>query len=185
MNFLYLKSLHIIFVVTWFAGLFYIVRLFVYHSEAAGKTEPERSILMNHFKKAEKPLWYGITWPSAIGTYIFGFWMTYVMYGWSIPSWLWLKIAFIFALTLYHLQCGIMFRRYQKGEIKYSGFKLRLWNEVATILLVSIVFIVVLKDLSNWIWGLVGLVIFSLLLLIAIKVYKKVRENATPTEKRN
>ena len=86
---------------------------------------------------------------------------------------------------LYHLQCGIMFRRYQKGEIKYSGFKLRLWNEVATILLVSIVFIVVLKDLSNWIWGLVGLVIFSLLLLIAIKVYKKVRENATPTEKRN
>lgn len=183
MNFLYLKSLHIIFVVTWFAGLFYIVRLFVYHSEASGKTEPERSILMNHFKKAEKPLWYGITWPSAIGTYVFGFWMTYIQYGWQIPSWLLLKLSFILALTLYHLQCGLMFRRFQKDVIRISGFKLRLWNEVATVLLVSIVFIVVLKDLSNWIWGLAGLVIFTVLLMIAIRVYKKVRENTASGNK--
>ena len=86
MNFLYLKALHIIFVVTWFAGLFYIVRIFVYHSEAAGKTEPERSILMNHFKKAARPLWYGITWPSAIGTYVFGTWMIVQVYPWPMPS---------------------------------------------------------------------------------------------------
>ena len=178
MNFLYLKALHIIFVVTWFAGLFYIVRIFVYHSEAAGKTEPERSILMNHFKKAARPLWYGITWPSAILTYIFGTWMIVQVYPWPMPSWLLLKLGFILALTLYHLQCGIMFRRFQKDEIRYSGFKLRLWNEVATIILVSVVFIVVLRDTTNWLYGLVGLLIFSGLLLVAINVYKKVREKS-------
>ena len=64
MNILYVKALHIIFVVTWFAGLFYIVRLFIYHTEANLKSEPERSILVRHFKVAEKRLWFGITFPS-------------------------------------------------------------------------------------------------------------------------
>ena len=89
---LYLLALHIIFVVTWFAGLFYIVRLFVYHSEAKEKPEPERSILISHFKGAEKRLWYGITWPSAIGTYIFGIWLLVDRYGANIPEWLFLKL---------------------------------------------------------------------------------------------
>ena len=180
MNILYLKALHIIFIVTWFAGLFYIVRLFVYHAEADKKPEPERSILMNHFKKAEKGLWYGITWPSMIATYIFGFWMAYAIYGFSFPGWLIMKIAFVFALTLYHLQCGIMFRHFQKEVIRYSSFRLRLWNEVATLLLVAIVFIVVFKGEGNWLWGLIGLIIFGLLMLAAIYVYKKSRNKNTP-----
>ncbi len=175
MNILYLKALHIIFVVTWFAGLFYIVRLFVYHSEADKKPEPERSILINHFMIAEKRLWYGITWPSMIATYIFGFWMAYEMYGFSFPGWLIMKLAFVFGLTLYHLQCGIMFSNYKQGIIKYSSFKLRLWNEVATLFLVAIIFIVVLKDQGNWLWGMAGLIIFAVLLMIAINVYRKVR----------
>lgn len=175
MNILYLKALHIIFIVTWFAGLFYIVRLFVYHAEADKKPEPERSILMNHFKKAEKPLWYGITWPSMIGTYVFGFWMAYEIYGFNYPGWLVMKLAFVFALTLYHLQCGIMFRHFQKDIIRHSSFRLRLWNEVTTLLLIAIVFIVVFKDQGNWLWGLIGLIIFGLLMLTAIYVYKKRR----------
>ena len=100
---LYLLALHIIFVVTWFAGLFYIVRLFVYHSEADLKPEPERSILFSHFKIAEKRLWYGITWPSAIGTYIFGIALIVNIYGTNIPDWLYLKLVFVFGLTVYHL----------------------------------------------------------------------------------
>ncbi len=175
MNILYLKALHIIFVVTWFAGLFYIVRLFVYHTEADKKSEPDRSILTSHFKIAEKRLWYGITWPSMIGTYVFGFWMSYELYGFSFPGWLIMKLAFVFGLTLYHLQCGLMFKRFQRDEIKYSSIKLRLWNEVATLFLVAIVFIVVLKDQGNWLWGIVGLVIFAVLLMIAINIYRKKR----------
>ena len=177
MNILYLKALHIIFVVTWFAGLFYIVRLFVYHSEADKKPEPERSILINHFKKAEKPLWYGITWPSMIGTYVFGFWLAYEKFGFSFPGWLLIKLAFVFGLTVYHLQCGVMFKKFQRDVIAYSSFKLRLWNEVATLFLVAIVFIVVIQDNGNWLWEIIGLIIFAILLLLAINVYRKKRKS--------
>src|SRR6185295_9818175 len=135
MNVLYLKALHIIFVVTWFAGLFYIVRLFIYHVEANQKPEPERSILINHFKGAQKRLWYGITWPSMILTYIFGFWMAYDLFGFSYPGWLLAKLAFVFALTLYHFECHIMFKNLQRDNVKHSSFKLRMWNEVTTLLL--------------------------------------------------
>jgi putative membrane protein len=172
---LYLMALHIIFVVTWFSGLFYIVRLFVYHSEANLKPEAERKILFEHFRIAERRLWYGITWPSAIGTYIFGISLLVNMYGTNIPSWLYLKLVFVLCLTIYHLICGRIFRRYQKDEIKYSDMKMRLWNEVATIFLVAIVFIVVMKDLTNWMRGFFGLLIFTGLLFIGIRVYKKVR----------
>ena len=176
MNVLYLKALHIIFVVTWFAGLFYIVRLFIYHAEANQKEEPEKSILIKHFKVAEKRLWYGITWPSMILTYIFGFWMAYEMYGLSFPGWLLLKLAFVLGLTLYHFECHRMFRNLQNDNVKYTSFRLRMWNEVTTLFLFAIVFIVVLKDSGNWLWGIVGLLIFALLLLIAINIYRKRRQ---------
>lgn len=178
MSYFALKSLHIIFVVTWFAGLFYIVRLFVYHSEAAKKPEPERSILFAHFKKAEKPLWYGITWPSAIGTYIFGLWLAYTMYGWNFPGWLIIKFIFVVFLTIYHYMCGVMYSRYQRDEIKYSGMYLRIWNEVATVILVAVVFLVVYKDQVSWVWGVVGLLIFSGLLMLGIQTYKRIREKS-------
>ena len=173
---LYLKALHIIFVVTWFAGLFYIVRLFVYHSEAAEKQEPERTILMNHFIIASRRLWYGITWPSAILTWLFGIWLMIEMFGSNIPDWLWIKLSFVVGLTIYHLLCGMLFKSYQKNIIRYSGIKMRLWNEIATLFLFSIVFIVVIKDTSLWIKGLFGLLLFSLLMFGAVKIYKNIRE---------
>ena len=176
MNVLYLKALHIIFIVTWFAGLFYIVRLFIYHVEANQKEEPEKSILIEHFKGAEKRLWYGITWPSMILTYIFGFWTGYEMFGFSFPGWILLKLVFVFGLTLYHFECHRMFSNLQKDNVKYSSFRLRMWNEVTTLFLFAIVFIVVLKDSGNWLWGIVGLLIFALLLLIAIYIYRKRRK---------
>lgn len=176
MDILYLKALHIIFVVTWFAGLFYIVRLFIYHSEAESKTEPERSILQQQYKIMERRLWYGITWPSMVLTYIFGFWLAYSMFGIKFPAWLLLKFSVVFGLTLYHLQCGAMHGKFQKGIVKYSSFKLRLWNEVATLFLIAIIFIVVLKGQGSWWWGVIGLVIFAALLMLAINVYKRRRE---------
>ncbi len=171
----YLKALHIIFVVTWFAGLFYLVRLFVYHSEANEKSEPERSILIKHFQLAEKRLWFGITIPSAYGTVIFGSWMLYDIFGSNIPSWMYLKLAFVAGLLIYHLLCGKILRQLKSGIVKYSSMQMRLWNEVATIFLISIVFIVVLQDTFSWIKGLVGLVLFSVILIFAIQFYKKLR----------
>ena len=173
---LYLKAIHIIFIVTWFSGLFYMVRLFVYHSEANEKPEPEKSILINHFLAAEKRLWYGITVPSAYGTIIFGLWLSYDMFGFHFPDWLLLKLGVVLGLLIYHLICGKIFKNFQKGQINYSSMQMRIWNEVSTIFLTSIVFIVVLKDMLNWLKGLAGIILFSILLMSAIKTYKTIRE---------
>src|ERR1700733_1607552 len=105
----YILPLHIIFVVTWFAGLFYIVRLFIYHTEAEKKAEPEKSILQNQYKIMERRLWYGITWPSMILTYVFGCLSLYNLYGWNVPPWLLVKLTFVFGLTLYHIQNHIIY----------------------------------------------------------------------------
>jgi putative membrane protein len=172
---LYLKALHIIFVVTWFAGLFYLVRLFVYHAEANEKSEPERSILIKHFSLAEKRLWNGITVPSAYGTVIFGGWFLGELYGMHWPSWMVLKLCFVAGLLVYHLLCGRMYNMFKNGNICYTSMQLRIWNEVATIFLVSIIFIVILKDTLSWIKGLAGLIGFAVVLMMAIKTYKKVR----------
>jgi len=176
LNYLYLLALHIIFVVTWFAGLFYIVRLFIYHTEAETKPETEKNILQTQFKIMEKRLWYGITVPSMILTFVFGGWMVYEKYGLYIPSWLLLKLAFVFGLTLYHLKCGQIYNQLQKNIFNYSAFKLRLWNEVATLFLVIIIFIVVLKNTMDWIYGAIGLAMFAALLAFAVMMYKKSRK---------
>jgi putative membrane protein len=173
---LYLKALHIIFVVTWFAGLFYIVRLFVYHTEAELKSEPEKRILQNQYKIMEKRLWYGITWPSMIITLILGGWMLWENSSFLLQAYFILKLCFVGALILYHIQCHVMFKRLQNNIIKQSSTKLRLWNEVPTVLLVAIVFLIVLKSNTGFIWGMLGLVIFSVTLMLAVKIYKRGRE---------
>jgi putative membrane protein len=171
---LYIKALHIIFVVTWFAGLFYIVRLFIYHTEAQQSGEPERSILQKQFKLMEKRLWYGIAWPSAILTFIFGFWLLYNYNWWEMPF-MHLKLGFVAFLYVYHFLCHFLFMQLQNNILKYSSTQLRVWNEVATLFLVSIVFIIVLKNSTSWIKGLVGLLIFTIVLMLAIKFYKTLR----------
>jgi len=170
----YVKALHIIFVVTWFSGLFYIVRLFVYNAEANTKTEPERSILMKQYDIMQKRLWYGITWPSAILTLIFGTWMG-VLYG-SLPMWLLVKLFFVAGLFIYHITLHIIFRQQQRGIFKWTSQHLRIWNEVATIFLIAIVMLAVVKQLLSVAWAIGVLIVFSLLLFLAIKIYKKYRK---------
>jgi protoporphyrinogen IX oxidase len=173
---LYLKALHIIFVVTWFAGMFYIVRLFIYHREAQDKPEPDKTILTQQMALMSKRLWYGITWPSAVLTLIFGPWVMYEMgYFYSIPEWLWIKIALVTGLYIYHYTLHRIFKQQEKNIYKYSSQQLRIWNEVATIFLVAIVFIVVVKQSLSPVWGLLGLVLFIILLMSAIKMYKLLR----------
>lgn len=176
MTYLYVKSLHIIFVVTWFAGLFYMVRLFIYTTEAHLKEEPERSILIKQLMLMQTRLWYIIAWPSAILTLIFGFWLLYLLNAWLQP-WMHLKLLFVVGLALYHLICGRIHKQMKTGVFKYSSTKLRIWNEVATLFLVAIVFIVVMKSTLSWVWGLLGLVIIGVLLMMGIKLYKKLRKD--------
>jgi putative membrane protein len=170
----YVKALHIIFIVTWFSGLFYIVRLFVYNREADDKPEPEKSILQRQYNIMIKRLWFGITWPSAVLTLIFGLWMLY-LYG-SIPTWLVIKLCFVFGLFLYHVSLHNIYKQQAKGIFKYSSQQLRIWNEVATIFLIAIVMLVVVKQNMSWLWGIVGLLLFVILLMSAIKIYKIIRD---------
>lgn len=175
MDFLYVKALHIIFVVTWFSGLFYMIRLFIYHSEAEKKEESVKIILQTQYQLMEKRLWYIITWPSAILTSFFAFWMLYKNPTYLELPWMHVKLTFVLALYFYHWVSHIIFKQLQNNEVKYSAFKLRLWNEVATIILFSIVFLVVLKNAINWIWGVVGIVLVSVLLMMSVRLYKKIR----------
>ncbi len=171
----YVKALHIIFVVTWFAGLFYMVRLFVYSAEANAKSEPEKSILLNQFSIMQKRLWYGITWPSAILTLIFGTWIG-ILYG-SLPAWLLIKLFFVLGLFIYHLSLNTIFLQQQKLDFRWSSQKLRIWNEVATIFLIAIVMLAVVKQLLSVVWGIAVLIAFSIVLMIAIRIYKRYRKS--------
>jgi putative membrane protein len=171
----YIKALHIIFVITWFAGLFYIVRLFVYHVEAENKPEPAKRILQNQYKIMSKRLWYIITWPSAILASLFAFVMLYLLPEFLTQPWMWIKLSFVFLLYLYQWGCQCIYRQLQNDIIKYSAAKLRIWNEGATIILFAVVFLVELQNGINWIWGLVGLFIFAFVLLFFIKLYKMTR----------
>jgi len=171
--YLYIKALHIIFIVTWFSGMFYIVRLFIYNTEAGEKDEPEKSILHRQFSIMIRRLWLGITWPSAVLTLILGV-SVWSMLG-STPGWLIIKLLFVAGLYLYHFSLHVIYKQQMKGVFNYSSQQLRIWNEVATIFLVSIVMLVVVKQNMSVVWGLTGLVSFVIILMSAIRIYKLVR----------
>jgi len=176
----YLKAIHIIFVVTWFAGLFYMPRLLVYNREANDKPEPARQVLQEQYGLMMKRLWYGITWPSAILTLIIGLtvmikggWHTILLH--KEGHWLLLKLVFVLLLYIYFLMEHNMFRRQLKGIFHHSSQQLRIWNEVATIFLVAIVMLVVVKQNMSVVWGITGLLLFIVVLMSAIKIYKIAR----------
>ncbi len=172
--YLYVKALHIIFIVTWFSGLFYIVRLFIYNAEAGEKPEPEKAILRAQFGMMTRRLWYGITWPSAILTLIFGPWMFYLLY--ALPDWLMVKLCFVIGLYAYHLLLHRIFKQQMAGVFIWNSQQLRILNEVATIFLVAIVLLAVVKESLSAVWGLIGLVLFIIILMSAIRIYNMVRE---------
>jgi len=180
MAYFYVKAFHIIFMVTWFAGMFYIVRLFIYNTEAGEKEGIEKEILQKQFSIMIKRLWLGITWPSAILTIIFGTWVTLISpYINPIQPWLWAKIAFVAGLYLYQFSLQKIYAEEMKGIFKYTSNQLRIWNEVATIFLIAIVMIVTVKDSMSWVWGIIGLILFTILLMSAIKIYKILRTKNT------
>ncbi|WP_316744681.1 CopD family protein [Pedobacter antarcticus] len=174
--YLYILSVHIIFVVSWMAGLFYIVRLFIYHTEANDRPEMEKNILQQEFIKIEKKLWTIITTPAMILAVLAGIAMISIRPGLLLTSWLPVKLGFVFLLLIYHFRCQQIMKQLRSGIFKLTSFKLRLWNELATVLLVAIVFTVVLKSAVDWFYGLIGLIIFSVVIMTAVKLYKNYRQ---------
>ena len=173
MSFETVKALHIIFVVSWFAGLFYMVRLFIYHVEAKDKSAEESRILTTQYKIMEKKLWYIITYPAMILTLIFGIWMLILVPAYLSLPWMQIKLAFVLILLIYHGICHQIFIQLKNDQFKWSSNGLRIWNEVATLLLVVIVFIVVLKHNLNWIWATIGFFAVAIALMMGIKLYKR------------
>ncbi|WP_242083794.1 CopD family protein [Aestuariivivens sediminis] len=175
----YIKSFHLIFVITWFAGLFYIPRLFVYQIEAFYKPTTEKEILGKQLKLMANRLWYIITWPSAILATFFAIWLLILQPYWVEQTWMQVKLAFVLLLIIYHLKTHQYFKQLQKDIISKSSNFMRVWNEGATFILFAVVFLAILKNALNWIYGIVGILVLGILIMLGFKMYKSIREKNT------
>ena len=176
MTSLYLKAIHIIFVVTWFAGLFYMPRLLVHMIEAHEKPEPEKSILLKQLTKMASGLWYGIAWPSAIVTLIMGASLLINQPVWLQYGFMHIKLTLVFFLYMFHFSLHYFFGQLKRGVLKFSSTQMRLWNEVSTLFLISIVFLIVLKNALSIVWGIAGLLVVAFLIMMGVRIYKKFRK---------
>jgi putative membrane protein len=170
------KSLHIVGFVSWFAGLFYIVRLFVYHVEADERPEPERTVLRRQFEVMERRLWFAITVPAMVMTIVFGSILAYYYVrafgGFAHVGWLHVKLVLVAALVAYHIVCGRIRRQLAAGQSRWTSPRLRQWNELATLLLVAIVMIAVFKGVLSALWGTLGLVALGAALGLAVRLVR-------------
>ena len=170
---LYLKALHIIGVVVWFSGLFYMGRLFVYHQEASDRPEGEHQLLQAQFGLMEKRLWYAITWPGMLVTLIMG---VALLYFWGFPAWIHAKLVLVIILLGYHGMCGRLRKQLVKGNCSWSSKQLRMFNEIPSLLLIAIVFAVVFKEQLSWPVFLLALAGVALLIGGSVQIYAKLRK---------
>jgi putative membrane protein len=137
---LFVKAFHIITMVAWFAGLFYLPRLFVYHAECSDAISRER------FKVMERRLYFGITWPAAVFTTLLGVWLiSYNPSYYLKAGWMHAKLSLVLILWVYHLGCGHYRKVFAQDKNQRSTRFFRFYNEMPTLLLVGIVLLVVIK----------------------------------------
>lgn len=139
MLYLWIKALHIVSVVCWFAALFYLPRLFVYHAQSTDSISQERFVIM------ERKLYRGIMGPAMIATYIFGIWLVSLTPGFLSQGWLHAKLTLVLLLTGYHHMCGAQLKRFARGQNTRSHVFYRWFNEVPVVILLAIVILVVVK----------------------------------------
>ncbi len=171
----YIKAFHLIFVITWFAGLFYIPRLFVYQIEAFHKPSPDKEILGQQLKLMAKRLWFIITWPSAVLALLFGITLFYLNPTLVYQDWMQVKLGFVVLLFIYHFKTHHFYKQLQNDVVKKSSSFMRIWNEGATFILFAVIFLVILKSAINWIWGVVGILVLGMLIMLGFKIYKNIR----------
>lgn len=184
---LFFKAVHVIGFVSWFAGLFYLVRMFVYHVEAAAKPEPERSIMTQHFNLMEWRVYKIILNPAMMITWTAGLAMLGLDVSGVAPmgyfisgttGWMTVKLGLLALLLAYHLYCKKLIQRLEAGELPMTSTQFRLFNELPTLFLVAIAFIAVLGKAGrlNYLYLVLGIVGFVGLLMLGVKTYKRVRE---------
>lgn len=176
MIYLYAKALHIIFMICWMAGLFYMPRLFIYHTEAKQKPDIEYQVLHKQFVVMERRLWWIITTPAMYFTVVSALIMLYLSPGLLNQSWMHVKLTFVVGLLFYHFKSQHIMTLLAAERLTWSSSKLRMWNEVSTIILFAIVFLVVFRSAIDWVYGVLGLVGFAILLMMLIKLYKRYRK---------
>lgn len=175
MAYYWFKAFHLIGVVVWFAGLFYLVRLFVYHAEASQESEPAQTILKNQYEIMEKRLYYIITMPGMVVTVAMAIGLLVAEPEVLKDGWLHIKLAFVAVLIVYHFYCGRIMRRLAAGQCNWSGQHFRALNEAPTVLLVAIVLLAVFKnnlptDITAW--GIFGMIV---VMAASIQLYAKKR----------
>lgn len=154
--------------------MFYLVRLFIYQREAFDKPEPDRTILLNQLGIMTQRLYWAITFPSALLTFIFGTSLLYFYSAW--PTWLWIKLGFVVLLFVYQYSLHIIFKKHQRNLFPYSSQQLRIWNEIPTLILIAVVMLVVVRQALSMVYGLLGLFALIFLLMTAIRLYKNLRD---------
>jgi len=169
--------------VAWFAGLFYMPRLFIYDVEAKEKTDAERDILQKQLRMMSRRLWYIITWPGMVLTFVCGISMIVTSPSFVDPEfnarqgyYMYIKFGFLLLLIGYHFCCHMLYKQQQRGALTMSSTALRGFNEIATLLLIGIIFVVVFKGKVSWLWGSLGLLGTAIAFSIAIKLYKRYRD---------
>lgn len=177
MIYLIAKSIHIIGVVSWFAGLFYLVRLFVYHSEAQEMSAERRDILQPQYQIMIRRLYTIITTPAMMITVAAGITMLFINPGLLNQSWMIAKLGLVVSLLIYHGYCARIIAHLNDNKIRWQPFRFRLFNELATIILVAVVFLVVMKNTFNALYGLIGFIMFAILLFAGASWYRSRRES--------
>ena len=175
-SYLWFKSLHIIGVIVWFSGLFYLVRLFIYHEESRSMEDKLKIAFNNQYTLMEKRLANIITTPGMILALSMAICMVIMQPSWLSEKWLQIKISFVLGLVIYHYYCYKIMNSLQNGTSNISAKNLRLLNELPTLLLFIIVLLVIFKNnfpTSIATWSVVGLIIF---MLASIQLYAKIRK---------
>jgi len=172
------KIVHIIGFVAWFAGLFYLVRMFVYHTEAYDYEEPKKGILSTQYNIMQRRVYSIICNPAMMITWTFGLLMIYSYgYEWfKVNYWLHIKIVLLILMTVYHLYCKSLIKKLETGKTSFSSTKFRLFNEVPTLFLIVITSIAVFKNATNPLILGASIIGVIVLLVVMTKVYKKIRE---------
>lgn len=175
MAYSWFKAFHIIGVVVWFAGLFYLVRLFIYHIEAEQEPEPAKTILQKQYQIMEKRLYNIITTPGMLVTVACAVGLLVSQPDWLHQTWLHVKLGFVVLLLGYHHYCKRLMKQLEAGTCKWTSKQMRALNEAPTLLLVAIVLLAVFKNslpTDTTVWVIFGLVV---LMAVTIQLYARKR----------
>lgn len=172
----YFKALHIVGFVSWFAGLFYLVRMFVYHAEADSKPVEIRAEWKKQFTLMQWRVYKMIATPAMVITWIGGLSMLMINPAVFQQTWIHVKLALLLLLVGYHFYCKHIIQLQEKDLDKKSGTHYRLLNELPTLFLVAIVLLAVLRDLQDFGKLFIGVLLFGFVLFMFVKQYKKYRE---------